>query len=1459
MRAVVWCDKCPSSHKYELFRSRSGGVLLAPIVESISRISKIVLTKQSFEAQNLAHPQQQWMWRIAGDVLPAEEIAEVRGRYQVGSTNFRFRSKFEHSCKRKNHVPKDLQGVGKMKRLQFCLVVFALLALTFSAPAWGQSLSTGTVTGSVTDQTGAVVAGATVSLTDVSTNNPRSTATNSKGSYIFVDVSPGIYNVAITKAGFETTKTEHQEVKVGSLLTLNLALRLGRATEVVEVTAVGNELQTMNATVGNTVTSLAIDNLPSLGRDVSTFVELQPGVSPDGAVAGAVLDQSYFSLDGGNNTNDMDGSMNVYTTSAAGDPTGGVAAQNQLGTGNVAGPTGVMPTPQDSVEEFKVNTAGQTADFNSSAGAEVKVVTKRGTNAWHGTGYEYYKDNNWSSNSAQNNFTDGGAFAVTPVPSFHYSRFGGAIGGPLIPKEILGGKTYFFANYEGFRFPNSETIERNVPSVALRSGLVTDTVTGTTYNLQALDPRGIGIDPLIQTLWNTYEPLPNSACYFGNPLCDSVNVQGFAANLSIPTTSNFSVIRLDHDFSAKWHFMSSFRYFKIKTSNDSQVDIGGGFAGDTLGTPTSQSKVPQDAFYWVGGLTTNVTTNTTNDLHYSFLRNYWAYARTGDTPQPSSLGTLGGALEIFSGQADGATEDLGPYNVNTQQTRNRFWDGHDQMLRDDISTLKGNHLFQFGGTYQHNWDYHQRTDNGGGINYQPVYMLGNGTNGSGLTADLPFCTATGVTVPNCGSLTAAALGIVSIAQDAFTRSGPTLTLNPPLTPASDQSTIPYYNVYFSDTWHMKPTFTLTYGLGWTLEMPPVEAQGRQVELVDQSDQPVSAESYLSTRKREALLGQNYNPEIGFSLVGNTAGGLKYPYNPFYGSFSPRIAAAWSPHFDSESLAGKVFGHENTVIRAGYGRQYGRLNGVDLVLVPLLGTGLIQPVQVLTPTNGTSCPNNASGQAVATCPSNAFRIGPTSLGLDGMTAPLPTPSATLPQPDYPGYNAISAATAEALDPNFRPNQIDSFDVTIQRQLSRRVNLEIGYIGRKITHEYQPINLNAVPYMMTLGGQTFANAYKNVVLQMCGGVQGLAGGGCNGNGAGGPLPTASITPQPFFEAAMSHAYCAGASSCTAAVVSNEGANFQLAQVWSLWSDIDSGAGCNTCGGQGFATLGNTMMNTTQGPFGPQMTSGPAVNASVGYGNYNAGFVSLKMADWRGLTLQSNFTWSKALGTGAVVQADSEYTPDDPFNLKTMYGDQAFDRKFVYNVFFVYQPPFFKGQQGLMGRVLGGWSFSSVLAAGSGSPIEVLTDTGDGQEYGAGDNSNYFGNENALPINPIKSGHAYKGAGYGPLNVNIFKQGPTAVNDFRNPILGLDTRDGGYGNLTGLPYWNMDFSAKKNIRVTEGVSLDFQGVVANVFNHNQWLDPIGMGLYQGPTGFGGIGGSAQETTGGDREIELGVRVRF
>src|SRR6266481_5763006 len=519
------------------------------------------------------------------------------------------------------------------KRVVLLLVALScLVALTPSA-LFAQAASTGTVAGTVTDPSGAAVAGAAVTLVDPSTNDSRKTTTNETGRYLFANVPPGTYNMTINKTGFRVAKFTGQIVTVGSAITLNATMELGSVSQIVEVTANGAELQTLNATVGNSAGGELLQSLPSIGRDSSTFVTLQPGVSPDGSVAGAVVDQSTFMLDGGQNTNDMDGSMQVYTPSFAGDPTGGIVS-NQIG----GSPTGVMPTPIDSVEEFKVNTANQTADFNSSAGAQVQVVTRRGTNSWHGTAYEYYFNNGFNANTWDNK-------AVLPVdggplrqPYYHYNRFGAAGGGPIIPKTILGGKTYFFGNYEGFRWNNSQTYEVAVPSADMRAGILT--FAGVNYNLNTgtncgasgtvqCDPRGIGINSLVQQMWNKFEPIGNDPGCTGSPTqgpltgsrCDGVNQIGFKSNVTLPYTSNFAVARLDHDFGPKWHFNTSYRYYKLVRSTTNQIDVGGFFPGDTLGTPTALSVRPQQPWFFVAGLTTNISSNTTNDFHYSYLRN----------------------------------------------------------------------------------------------------------------------------------------------------------------------------------------------------------------------------------------------------------------------------------------------------------------------------------------------------------------------------------------------------------------------------------------------------------------------------------------------------------------------------------------------------------------------------------------------------------------------------------------------------------------------------------------------------------------------------------------------------------------------------------------------------------------------------------------------------------------------
>jgi len=403
-----------------------------------------------------------------------------------------------------------------------------------------------------------------------------------------------------------------------------------------------------------------------------------------------------------------------------------------------------------------------------------------------------------------------------------------------------------------------------------------------------------------------------------------------------------------------------------------------------------------------------------------------------------------------------------------------------------------------------------------------------------------------------------------------------------------------------------------------------------------------------------------------------------------------------------------------------------------------------------------------------------------------------------------------------------------------------------------------------------------------MEYCGGNAGLAGGNCGG--PAGAVNTA-VTQQPFFETALAGTgYCntLGATNCTQAVALNEGVtgtgNLATQNVWSLWSDLDAGVlGDGTSLGHDGFNFPRSMMNTpincvtgTEIGCGGQLSSGVGVNASIGHGNYNAGFATLKMSDWKGVTLQSNFTWSKALGTGSVVQATSADTAADPFNLNMMYGKQAFDRKYVYTMFVVYQPPFFKGQNGALGRVLGGWTFAPLFAAGSGQPLPVGS-MNSGGSFGEGDSNNFLSNgntENAVLIGPYTQGNSVhhipgsQGFGDGGLPANIFSDPEAAYNNFRNPILGVDTRNYGWGVLTGFPYWNLDMSIKKDVRITERIGTEFQVVFTNVLNHAQLLDPVGIAL----GGAGTFGNSPGEGNGANnngpytpRSMEFGLRVRF
>jgi hypothetical protein len=1326
-----------------------------------------------------------------------------------------------------------------------CLGVFLSLG---APPAWSQSSASGTVAGQVTDQQGAAMPGVDIKLTDPSTNIAHTTKTNEAGRFIIANVSPGTYDITFAKAGFSTRKVDRQAVQVAEILNVNATLEIGQVTSVVEVsTSPGAELQTVNATVGTTVSGPSLTYLPIFGSDASSLAIFQPGVSPEGAVAGAMYDQNTFQLDGGNNSNDMDGSMRDYTGSYARGAFGGM--------GNP--PSGVLPTPVDTIEEFKVATAGQTADFNGSSGSQVSVVTKRGTNDFHGSAYYLYSSSDvGGANTWDNNHTPSGDLGYTPIPITHNNRYGFTIGGPMLPR-FLGGKTYFFFGYENFNFPQSQIINKPVPTDTLRAGVIQIneggtyvpfninpfpvTVNGTTYQpatcgAGACDPRGIGINSQVSQIWNKFMPEPNN---FNTG--DAHNVAGFQGQVSLPTTSKFLVGRVDHDFGEKWRFMSSYRYFALQQLTTNQIDIGGALPGDKLGVPAARAPRPQKPEFLVAGLTTNISPTLTNDFRWSFTKIWWQWATSAAPPQ---LPGLGGALEI-GGETSSA---LIPYNVNNQNTRQRFWDGHDSMFRDDLTKIKGNHVIQFGGNYQRNFDYHARNDNGQGINTSPVYQILNGT-GIQYSAAVQPVGLPSSQVGNWNKYYSEVLGIVNQPQQLFTRSGASLTLNPSGTPMFDKSTINFYNFYVTDSWHIKPTLTFTYGLGYQVEMPPVEQNGKQVELVDASGHPINFTDYFATKSTQALQGQVYNPIVGFSTIANVSGAShKYPFNPYYGGLSPRAAVAWNPKF-TDGILGKILGDGKTVIRGGYGQIYSRLNGVGLVLIPLLGVGLGQPVSCI----GASSNRQCLGSGGVT-PATAFRIG-----TDGLTAPLPSVTQTLPQPSYPGTNGDAAAgAASVLDPSFRPAATYNINFSIQREINRKVLFEVGYIGRIIRHEWMQRDLDAIPTMLTLGGQSFAQAFAGIYLPMCG-----LSPTCVGN--------TSVPVQPFFEAALggaNSAFCKGFGSCTAAVVKNANMNsfINQTQVFQLWSALSQTPSW---------TLGRTIPSSQSAALPSGQASGIFADDSSGSSNYNALYTTFRTQDWHGLTTLSNFTWGRALGTGNQSQATSQYTVLNPYNVRqSMYGPQFFDYKFTYTQTLLWSVPFFRSQKGI-GRLLGGWRIAPIFTARSGSPLAVGTlnsseSFGETQTGGTLDGavlaSKFTGGSTAIyninvPESPTGAGINGNLANGGN-NMNMFKDPVAVFNQFRPCILGYDTSCGSNGQIRGLPNWNMDLNVAKDInlfRERVGATLSFQ--FTNVMNHVALGDP-GMSIGD-PANFGVLGSNNTGPTTGQlnspRQLTFNLRLRF
>jgi hypothetical protein len=482
------------------------------------------------------------------------------------------------------------------------------------------------------------------------------------------------------------------------------------------------------------------------------------------------------------------------------------------------------------------------------------------------------------------------------------------------------------------------------------------------------------------------------------------------------------------------------------------------------------------------------------------------------------------------------------------------------------------------------------------------------------------------------------------------------------------------------------------------------------------------------------------------------------------------------------------------------------------------------------------------------PTTAFRIGS-----DGLSAPLPTVSQTLPQPYIPGFNGnASSGSGSVLDRNFRPSRTDNITLSIQREISSKAVLEVGYIGRIIRHEWQQVNIDAVPYMTTLGGQSFAQAFAQTYFAV--------------NAGGTP------SAQPFFEAALggaNSAFCKGFTSCTAAVARNATMNSQIStvSVYDLWATLERTSSWS---------LGRTMPSSPINGGSGQL-SAVYMDTSNGFGNYNAAYVSLTTHAWHGITARSNFTWGRALGTGNQSQASSSYTVVDPWDIHAMYGPQFFDYKFLYNVSVLWDDPYYRSQRGVVGHLLGGWRVAPIFTARSGAPLFTSNLNGNCQSFGevncstGGTNdgavlaAKYTGGTSALYNQNVPESASANPNGVG-VNANydnggvgtqLFKNPVAVYNQLRPCVLGFDTNCGAgvAGGIRGMPTWNLDATASKDIGLWKegrvGATLLFQ--ITNVLNHVQLADP-NMDISD-PGSFGVLGGQ----TNTPRQMEFGIRIHF
>jgi len=655
------------------------------------------------------------------------------------------------------------------------LVLSALLVLlAFSSVAFAQQ-GTSTLRGNVQDQQGNVVAGAVVTLTNVGTNSTRSATTSENGAFTFESVPVGDYKVEFEAKGFKKGVVTDVHALVGKATTVDAQLEIGDVAETVTVAAGSAELlvNKEDATLGNNFVSQQITQLPLEARNVPNLLTLQPGTTREGNVTGARSDQSNITLDGV----DINEAQTNQVINPNADPANGTDALNLVPDRST-----VIRLNAEAIEEFRVTTSNPNANQGRSSGAQVALVTKSGSNEWHGAAFEFYRTKKF----AANNFFANKAGVAKPALIRH--TFGGALGGPIVEN-----KAFFFYSFEGDRITQSSSVLRDVPLASLGRGEVRyrnpsgGITTLTTAQLNTIFPN-VGVNPAaVAALAQAASKYPANDTSIG----DGLNTAGFRFNAATPVERNSHAGKFD---------------FNINDKQQAFVRVN--VIYDLIGREQRFPDTPAPNIWShptgiAAGHTWTLRNNLVNNFRYGFTR------------------------EAFSQQGDSAANSISfrfvfaPASFSRTLTRVTPV----QNFTDDLTWVKGDHSFGFGTNIRLISNRRTSFSNA----FDRAIANPSFYSGGGASISTPINNFSPISGSRAGTQNAATALIGRFSQYegnfTFDHDG---ALLPAGTPSTRDFRTQEYDGYFQDSWKLTPNLNLTYGLRYTISKPVYDKEGFEV-------------------------------------------------------------------------------------------------------------------------------------------------------------------------------------------------------------------------------------------------------------------------------------------------------------------------------------------------------------------------------------------------------------------------------------------------------------------------------------------------------------------------------------------------------------------------------------------------------------------------------------------------------